>query len=212
MAIFISHLLGQVKKTVGNVVMSRVKHRNVARGKSLSVKNPRTPKQVAQRLRMSCLIRLAGRFGGAILPGFLKKSLVDARNEFISRNMAQVSVDDEQQVSVNWEKIICSAGGLCMPDFKALLDSETLKMEFTKRIQISMPGVQNEDDEVYAVVCESQVEEVLICRLGLRGETDPVEMPIPAAWDPEQVYVYGFAVNQKMSSASPTRLIVLQKN
>lgn len=70
--------------------------------------------------------------------------------------------------------------------------------------------MQNMDDEVYAVVFESVAEEVLVCRLGERGVTDPVEMPLPENWVKENITVYGFAVNKKKTGVSETGLIPLK--
>lgn len=210
MAIFSSYLLGQAKNSVGNVVMFRAKKKNIARGKSLSVKNPRTQGQVQQRLRMSTLIRLATRFAAVIMVGFRKNSLPDARNEFIKRNMGKVSVDEQNVVTIDAKKLVCSAGSLGRPSFSAELDAETGVIRFSKSEQVLMPYMQNMDDEVYAVVFESVAEEVLVCRLGERGVTDPVEMPLPENWVKENITVYGFAVNKKKTGVSETGLIPLK--
>lgn len=204
MAIFNSYLLGQVKKSVGNVTMYRSKKKNLARGKAISVRNPRTSLQVMHRAKFNRLVDLAGVFGGVMLKGFQTRSLPDARNEFVKRNLPLATVDDSLEVVMDFEGLVVSGGSLGKPNFTMKVSEGGKGLVFTKQEQVMMEGRQEEGDEVYAVVFESQAGETVLHDLGRRGEYDTQEVSLPEAWDVQSVYVYGFAVNTKRNVASKT--------
>lgn len=204
MAIFNSYILGQVKKSIGNVTMYRAKKKNLARGKAISVRNPRTDLQVGHRSKFNRLVNLAGVFGGVILKGFQTRSLIDARNEFVKRNMALASLEDGANVAVDFERLSLSSGSLGAPAFTLSASENSGTLALTKREQVMMTGRQEPEDDVFAVLFEAEAEEAVLYDLGKRGETEMQEVAFPEQWNPESIYVYGFAVNAKRKAVSKT--------
>lgn len=64
MALFKSFVLGEVRKSVANITMySGANGYSIARGKRSTMRNPKTPGQLAQRAKMKALQKVSLYFG-----------------------------------------------------------------------------------------------------------------------------------------------------
>ncbi len=91
MAVISSVAVGAAKGKVGNLVYSRNAGRTIAREYQPSVKNPRTPEQIAQRTRMSAIVGLWGIFSNPMAKAFKgRKRTTSAYNAFVSANVAKM--------------------------------------------------------------------------------------------------------------------------
>lgn len=86
------------------------------------VSNPSTPAQVAQRSKMKLMAQLAASY--AIVLAFRKDGLKSARNQFISKNIGNVSFAGDT-ASINLPAIQLTAGATSIPAVNASRDGET---------------------------------------------------------------------------------------
>ena len=88
-------ILGGLKGKIANVVGSSWKGRAVLKSLPLSVANPKTPKQVAQRGKMSKCVRLAKVFVGNIISTMFNpfSGNITGYNLFVRENVANFSSD-----------------------------------------------------------------------------------------------------------------------
>lgn len=88
MAVTQNPFIGKSKQKVANVVLSTWKGINTMRSKPLEVANPRTPAQVAQRDKMSSIVRYARQAKQAIDLGFVEQAIRQSQyNAFVGTNI-----------------------------------------------------------------------------------------------------------------------------
>lgn len=88
MAVTQNPFIGKSKQKVANVVLSTWKGINTMRSKPLEVANPRTPAQVAQRDKMTSIVRYARQCKQAIDLGFVEQAIRQSQyNAFVGTNI-----------------------------------------------------------------------------------------------------------------------------
>ena len=114
MALFKSFVLGEVRKSVANITMySGANGYSIARGKRSTMRNPKTPGQLAQRAKMKALQKVSLYFAPAAEFGFPgRKAGSTFYNAFVKANMQAVTVDEEYNPTIDYEKIVCAEGSL----------------------------------------------------------------------------------------------------
>lgn len=114
MALFKSFVLGEVRKSVANITMySGANGYSIARGKRSTMRNPKTPGQLAQRAKMKALQKVSLYFAPAAELGFPgRKAGSTFYNAFVKANMQAVAVDEEYNPTIDYEKIVCAEGSL----------------------------------------------------------------------------------------------------
>ncbi len=114
MALFKSFVLGEVRKSVANITMySGANGYSIARGKRSTMRNPKTPGQLAQRAKMKALQKVSLYFAPAAELGFPgRKAGSTFYNAFVKANMKAVTVDEEYRPTIDYEKIVCAEGSL----------------------------------------------------------------------------------------------------
>lgn len=99
MAIIRSLAIGKARKSAGNLTFATIQGRTIAREKPAFVKNPKTPKQLEQRSKMSKTVAAYRAFGGMVKQYFTTLPKYTSQyNEFVSRNISiadQFVVDEE---------------------------------------------------------------------------------------------------------------------
>lgn len=89
MAIISSLAIGKARKSAGNLTFATIQGRTIAREKPAFVRNPNTPKQLAQRSKMSNVVAAYRAFGGLVKKYFTTLPKYTSQyNEFVSRNIS----------------------------------------------------------------------------------------------------------------------------
>ena len=104
MAIIRSLAIGKARKSAGNLTFATIQGRTIAREKPAFVRNPNTPKQLAQRSKMSKTVAAYRAFGGMVKKYFTTLPKYTSQyNEFVSRNIsvAENYVVDEETGKVS---------------------------------------------------------------------------------------------------------------
>ena len=132
MAIYRSAIFNELRKKLANTVMYKLESQGIMRSAPGKIKNPRTPEQLTQRAKISLLGDLGRRFAPIIKEGFRERPKMNSVfNAFVSANVPFVTVDDEYQASVDFTEILCSNGGLDLPDVTAAFTDNTITVAQT---------------------------------------------------------------------------------
>lgn len=209
MAIFRSFLLGDVKKSVSNLTMYIAKGVSIVRSKPLNVHNPRTEKQQVQRTKMKTLVRLVSGFGSALIVGYPSgKGLVSANNRFVQDNMEAVTVGSDFTATIDYSRIVCSAGRLKVPKVAVSYDESGSRFVFTQSVQEQTPTC-DPDDVAWVIAYEKVQNESEIYPLKTRREGGEVKADLPEDWDIDNCEFYAFARNSKGTKVSRTTYLQL---
>ena len=114
--------------TVGTVIGYEWRGRWCLRARPLHVRNPRTAKQQSNRQLFKQMVDLASHMKFALRKGLRGVSLgmhVTECNLFVKRNKECFSLDAEERLVVDWERLIVSEGEVATPGFTdtALMDT-----------------------------------------------------------------------------------------
>lgn len=209
MAIFESFLLGNLSQKVANLVMYKARGKGIVRGKPLKIKNPRTAEQLTQRAKMKLLVDLSRRFGPVITIGFASHAgKQSVYNAFVSANMPQVTVDENFEADIDFSKILCSVGGIDIPDVTASLPEDGNKILLAFEAQ-EATGTAAADDCVYAGFYETVQKSARLLKIGERRTSANTEFVLPKKWIAANVRIYAFAVSKSKRNASATLYVEL---
>ncbi|MFR2027403.1 MAG: DUF6266 family protein [Odoribacter splanchnicus] len=202
MAIYRSAIFNELRKKLANTVMYKLESQGIMRSAPGKIKNPRTPEQLTQRAKISLLGDLGRRFAPIIKEGFRERPKMNSVfNAFVSANVPFVTVDDEYQASVDFTEILCSNGGLDLPDVTAAFTDNTITVAQTAQ---DNTGTGVKDDVIYAGFYESAVKSARLIKICNRGESLSDEFPLPKKWAKENVHIYAFAVSKSKKHTSST--------
>ena len=151
-------ILGGISGTIGNVVGSSWKGINVIKSKPLSVANPRTASQVAQRGKMSNAVAFASVINTTIIKPLWDRfaSKMSGYNDFISTNIALFTAAvPEPPVNLVLSKGKMSATE--MDDATASTAGAMVQVAFTDD---SGEGYKLATDELYIVAMNEDTEEI----------------------------------------------------
>ncbi|WP_065217846.1 MULTISPECIES: DUF6266 family protein [Butyricimonas] len=208
MAEFNSYLLGKAKRSVGNITLCYTRRKNIAKAKIFSRKDNPTPEMLAQRARMKALVQLSRSLLPVIRKGFLGIGNGSTSNAFVVRNMKAVTVDERNEVTVNFEQLLVAAGILNSPKVTATYSEESQKFLFEQEMQEEEDGYAFADDQVYAVLYETERGRSRLVELRTRGESGSTTYALPEEWDNTKVKVYCFAMLKRGKEVSNSRLIL----
>lgn len=208
MAIINSYVLGECKNSVGNVTLYKNK-KQIARGKSMFVKNPKTLAQRQQRLKMTTLVRLSKTWMAALMKGYPGSNLSEAQCKFVQKNMPAITVDEEMETTLNIEQFSCSAGPIAVPKVTASGSSASNSITFQVEQKSLIPMYNEGTDTLYAVAYEKALEELEIVELGKRGDDNWSEFTVPAHWDKDNLVLLAFALDKTGKRASDTAHVEL---
>lgn len=91
MAIVSSIAVGKARKSAGNVTFTTINGRVIMKEKPLTVRNPQSEKQTAQRSKLARLVQLWQVLGKYGAPAYLVRGkYASAYNQFVSDNMANI--------------------------------------------------------------------------------------------------------------------------
>lgn len=209
MAIISSLAIGKARNSAGNLTFSTIKGRTIAREKPTYVRNPKTPKQMKQRNKMSALVALWRQHLSVCKPYFtVIKGYGSAYNEAIRLNMSIAedlnynrennTVDLAAGVVVSNGKFGANSLGVTIGDMGAF----TLKIndnQLKETVQIgdqfvllSAAGVNGEIESYITEVSEDNIQDI----------TDSIFQPSDGLPDPGDLYALLYYSSSRNISSS----------
>lgn len=188
------NVLGDQRGRIGKVVGKVVDGVQMYSAYTDTVKNSRTPKQVAHRSRFSEAIQLGKAMPGAINVGLknsaAKLKLVSAFNLFVKKNMAHITYDAETALTtVDYPHVVLSEGDTPFVSFTGVTFNVALTVTASFAGNSDMPGA-DDSDIVYVVVYAPAIEKSMMAT-GTRA-AGSVAVVMPSVFAGETVYVWGF--------------------
>lgn len=209
MALFKSFLLGDVRKSVANVTMyAGANGYSIARGKRNTVRNPRTPGQLTQRAKMKALEEASRYFALAAELGFPgRKAGSSCYNAFVKANMAAVSVNEEYEATIDYEKISCAVGSLLGMDATITVDEENTTATVVQEGQTRLSVMANPTDVLYVVMYDKTSRGMIVEPCRNRRESGSTLILLDAGWKKENMVFYFFMLSKDKRKASNSKQI-----
>ena len=197
MALFKSFVLGEVRKSVANITMySGANGYSIARGKRSTMRNPKTPGQLAQRAKMKALQKVSLYFAPAAELGFPgRKAGSTFYNAFVKANMQAVTVDEEYNPTIDYEKIA--------------LNEEQNIVTITQEAQSRWSVVANPTDVLYVVVYEKTGNQMIVEPCRNRQENGVTTISLDSGWVKENLEVYAFMLSKDKRKASKSKRLTI---
>lgn len=108
-------IIGRAKNKLGGVVFQTWKGKNVLRSKPLTVANPKTDKQVAQRNKLSAAVDIYRNTSGGVKAGYVQQAAGQSEyNAFTSEIMRNAMSAVGTVVTVAFEDILFSKGTIAI--------------------------------------------------------------------------------------------------
>lgn len=190
-------IIGNAKNKLGNMVLYTRGGVQYGRVYVPQPRNPRTHLQILSRAKLSYISGIASAFGCIARLGFspVVTGRYTAQNAFIKENMDLVDGEGPQDLSFTYSDAVVAKGAVTSVAFGT--------PNFTTPSKVVVPIVSNnadvcnaeEDDEVIVGLFNVESYQSTITPVGTynRGNVgNSVEIDVPARWQGEKVYVYGF--------------------
>ena len=130
MAIVRSIAVGKARKSAGNVTFATVKGQVVMKEKPLSVKNPQTAAQQAQREKMTKLVYIWQHLGKYAKDGITRMSKYGSQyNRFVSNNMPLISNiwrSSSEELNDTMQGLVLSEGAMSQIDAQMQVGSANI--------------------------------------------------------------------------------------
>lgn len=200
----IRSILGVIEGSAGSVTFSSTAGVNLMRQK-VGKNNSKSPAQVSQRAKFAEIGLLAKAFGSVFLgAGYKRQGFQSGSNQFVSQNIAYVSLDQDNVGSVDYSKVSVSSGGVTP------LDGLTMAAATGGK---AISWADNSDgnqalasDKVYVAIVRTGTMQV-VESLGTKTRADKT-VTLQAAYidgiAAGELAVYAFATRQDNSDASPS--------
>lgn len=200
-------ITSDVQNSIDNQTFCKWRSMNIAK-KKVGENKSNTLAQQKQRLRMEKVVELSAPFDVAAQIGFPgKNSVEDYVNAFVGANLNDrvVEVNDDLEVTVNYEEIQCAKGRRMLPrSFTVTLDAETKTLTFTHSTE-ARGKLRDKEDKFYALVVEPDLVDSELYDLDTRTGTEPVTITLPEEWATSALEVYVFALSKDGKKASNSR-------
>ena len=208
MALFKSFVLGEVRKSVANITMySGANGYSIARGKRSTMRNPKTPGQLAQRAKMKALQKVSLYFAPAAELGFPgRKAGSTFYNAFVKANMQAVTVDEEYNPTIDYEKIVCAEGSLQDGTLAVALNEDQDMITITQEAQSRWSVVANPTD---VVVYEKTGNQMIVEPCRNRQENGVTTISLDSGWVKENLEVYAFMLSKDKRKASKSKRLTI---
>lgn len=199
----------RLKKSAGEQTFCRLKGQNVVKMK-IEENTSNTPAQQRQRRVFAMMSDLAYLFEEASAIGYPSRPIaLTPVNAFMQANNEVVTVNDKDELIVDYEKIACSKGRLKIPETTVEANAENGTLTFTHVSQGN--GFRRyASDRLYAVVLEKKLEETVLLELNKREESDPVVVQLDNGWSTADLCVYVFVLTEKGNKASDTEYLKVE--
>lgn len=198
-----------VRKSISNQTFYTMRGLNIARKKN-GKNSSKTQAQMVQRTRWTKVLDLEALFEPASQIGFPRRKTTETyHNAFMSANTnaEAVSVSEDLEVTVNYPEILCAQGRLKLPrSLSVSADAETRTLTFTHAAEGN--GCRRyANDQLYALVVETTLEDSELYELGTRSESEPVAVTLPEDWDMDSLAIYVFATTADGKKASNSKYL-----
>ena len=212
MALFKSFVLGEVRKSVANITMyAGANGYSIARGKRSTMRNSRTPGQLTQRAKMKALQVASLYFAPAAELGFPgRKAGSTFYNAFVKANMKAVTVDEEYNPTIDYEKIVCAEGSLQDGTLAVSLNEDQDMITITQEAQSRWSVVANPTDVLYVVVYEKTGNQMIVEPCRNRQENGVTTIGLDDGWVKENLEVYAFMLSKDKRKASNSKRLMVE--
>lgn len=196
-----------LSKSIGGVTYYQCNGQSILRSKIMR-NTSKTPLQQRQRKRWPEYSNLADACWDALEIGFPGRPRKQSPyNAFVKANKDAVSVNEQLEVTIDYEKAVCAQGKVTVPTVTATLDKESRTLQLTPQSLSFYSRRSLGSDKVYAQLVEKSKQEGFLVELGTREEGNPTEITLPTEWEPDEVAVYVFATTANGRKASKSRFI-----
>lgn len=203
--------LGKMVGKIGGIVYSVSKGQQVMREKPISVANPQTPAQVAQRSKMKLITQLAAQVSGSIF--FAGSGAVSGRNQFVAANLKQAYYSGDK-AAIILDNVQLADGNAGIPALHVARSiNQKLQITFTEEVASDIVGIYfcvykktdegrlalygqklvREKDETYGFMAEfpTTTDELVVWAVGIKATSSSSK----AAY-------YNFSVSNGVDAAS----------
>lgn len=196
MAKYSGGILGPYFGKVGAVVGRKWKGIFYTAGYQKNVSNPRTTAQRKIRARFAKLSELGSLFLGTIVRGFNKVcgGVMTEFDMFIKLNWPNVTATSPDDVTIDYSSLQVAKGNCPGVVFGAVDYGEAhhLTVAATFSGNVGVDGASANDDVYLCAYCPDMDQCVLSSPA--KRSTSSVSVAVPALWDGQEVYLYGFVV------------------
>jgi len=188
MAIVQNPNIGRTKQKLGNTVFSKQFGKNTLRTKPIEVKNPKTPRQVAQRTIFTTIVKILRPLVKVINVAFFKTGEVTGMspyNKMLSYNLNNATNGTE----VDWTKFkLCTIlGNSFITDFVITAAvGHTIHCAWVKNSTLQ----QELASPVDAFLINKVTNEVLVLKAVAQRSDEQVVLTAPAPWVGDAVAVF----------------------
>lgn len=180
---------------LGSSVFSVAGGQQIVRQYQGQVANPSTDSQVSQRSKMKLMSQIAAAMAAVI--AFRKNGLVSARNQFISKNIVNVSFD-EGVATINLPAIQLTNGSRGIPSVTASRNGST-----AINVALSSDASKACDRVVYCVFAKNAEDNLqLIDSTVVETAGDGGTFPGTLAYSANEVVVYAYGIKDADAAAS----------
>ena len=203
MAIYFAGYLSPIRNKLGNAVGRKWRTLDVLAVYNGRPRNPRTSAQQIQRNKFGFCAKVARAFSTAANLGF--KSICDGtpipqRSMFIKKNIELVDVSTPSAPVIEFTDVICAQGGLPQASFGAPSFADPLSVTVPLTDTSSVPGAAARD-QVFIFVYNKDVISGILSEPAARN-AEEIVVNVPATWNGNRVYVYGFVWNKDTEQSS----------
>lgn len=204
MAIISSNNLGRLKKKSGPNIFRKWRNLQVMGVYTSEVSNPRTQRQVLNRIRLSGASAVARGFASPAMVGFeivCAGTKVPQRCMFIKKNIGHVTPDISGSVTVDYEDLVLSEGALPEIQFADATFENPLQVDVPINDSASVLGTHR-DDKVFVFVYSPEAKAGILSDTGVRVDEE-VSVHVPAYWNGHRVHVWGFGKGADANELNP---------
>lgn len=175
------------------------------------MRNPRTPGQLTQRAKMKALQVASLYFAPAAELGFPgRKAGSTFYNAFVKANMKAVTVDEEYNPTIDYEKIVCAEGSLQDGTLTVSLNEDQDMITITQEAQSRWSVVANPTDVLYVVVYEKTGNQMIVEPCRNRQENGVTTIGLDDGWVKENLEVYAFMLSKDKRKASNSKRLMVE--
>ncbi|WP_172914070.1 DUF6266 family protein [Capnocytophaga canis] len=204
MAIFKNSTFGNIRKSIGDDVAYRMGGQNIVRKKPVSVKDANSLAQQQRRNALTEIVKVFRNNSRVIKMGFLETiAKHSAYNAFSSTNLKNAVDFDNENASVNFEKLLVAKGTLPVPVVANFASAEASKITMTVTNQKDDNQLFDEDKIVFVFISESgkSVPHVIERKLSQNMPTALTAQGFETG-DTLKVYAFHYANNGAKASDS----------
>lgn len=123
--------------------------------------------------------------------------------------MQAVTVDEEYNPTIDYEKIVCAEGSLQDGTLAAALNEEQNIVTITQEAQSRWSVVANPTDVLYVVVYEKTGNQMIVEPCRNRQENGVTTISLDRGWVKENLEVYAFMLSKDKRKASRSKRLTV---